>query len=108
MRRSVASQCRLGEMRISGQKILRPAVQVGEVRAATAGDKNLLADAIGVLDDSHATAALACFSGTQQSCGASANHDRVEGQRHYSPPPRSRNSSTVFPSTPGNRSAYPN
>ncbi len=63
IRGSVAGQGGFGEVGIRGEEILRLAMDVGEVAAASAGDEDFLADAVGVFEDGDATAALARFDG---------------------------------------------
>ena len=50
----VASQCRLAEVRVGGQKIGGRRVKVREVAAPAAGNGDLFADAVGVLDEQYA------------------------------------------------------
>jgi len=45
-------------------------VKIGEIAAAAAGDENLLANAIGVLDDENSLAALTGFDGAHQASRA--------------------------------------
>ena len=54
-------------------------MNVGEVAASAAGDEDLFADAVGVLEDTDAASALACLDGAYESCGASAEDYGVEG-----------------------------
>jgi hypothetical protein len=55
-----------GEVRVGGEEALGPAVEVGEVAASSAGDEDLLADALGMIEDEDAAPAAACFDGTHQ------------------------------------------
>ena len=81
----VTRQRRLREVRIRRKEIFRLAVNVGEVAAAAAGDEDLLARAIGVLEDGDAASALARFDGAHQSGGAGTKNDCVEAMRgHWS------------------------
>ena len=50
IRGSEAGESGFGEMRIGGEEIFRRGVDVGEVAAATAGDEDFFADAVGVLE----------------------------------------------------------
>src|SRR5580658_11380667 len=75
--RCIASQRRLGEVRIGGKKILRAGVEVGEIAAAAAGDQNLLADAIRAFQYQHTAATLAGFDGTHQPGSAGSENDDV-------------------------------
>ena len=44
-------------MRVVGEVILRPGVEVGEIAAATAGDENFFADTTIVLQHKHSSTA---------------------------------------------------
>ena len=79
IRGCVAGQRRLGKMRIGGDEILGLAVQIGEIAAPAAGDEDLLANAIGVLQHGDPAATLAGFDGTHQSGCAAAENNYVEG-----------------------------
>ena len=79
--RGVARQGRLAKVRIAGEEVLRPSVQVGEIAAASAGDEDLLADAFGMLEYGNTPVTLAGFNGAHQPGGAGAQHDQVEGTR---------------------------
>jgi len=70
----VAGQGGFGEVGIGGKKILRLTVGVGEVAAASAGDEDFLADAVGVFEDCDAAAALGGFDGAEEAGGAGADH----------------------------------
>jgi hypothetical protein len=63
----VTRQRGLAEMLIGRDKIFRRDVEIGEVAATAAGDKNFFTDAIAVLDDENAPAALARLDGAHQS-----------------------------------------
>ena len=69
-------------MRIGREEIRRRGAGVGEVAAAAAGDQDLLADAVGVLDHQHAPAALAGGDRAHQAGGAAADDQRVERFSH--------------------------
>src|SRR5208283_315002 len=58
VRGGVTGQSRFGKVGIGGEEILRLAMKIGEVAATSAGDEDFLADAVGVFEDSDATAAL--------------------------------------------------
>jgi hypothetical protein len=75
---SIACQRRLREMRIGGEKIFRPAMQVREVTTATSGDQDFLADTIGVFEHDDATATFASLYGAYQARSAGAQDNRVE------------------------------
>lgn len=61
-----------GEVGICGNKIFRRGVNVGEIAAATAGDENFFADAVGVLEDGDSAATLPCLNGAEEASGAGA------------------------------------
>ncbi len=65
-------------MGICGEEVLRPAVEVGEIAAAAAGDQNLLAQAIGAFEDGYTTSALAGFDGAHQPGRAASKNQCVE------------------------------
>ena len=54
-------------------------MQIGEVATAAAGDEDLLANAIGVLQHGDPAATLAGFDGAHQSGCAAAENNYVEG-----------------------------
>ncbi len=85
IRGGVAGQGGFGEVGIGGEEILRLAMDVGEVAAASAGDEDFLADAVGVFEDGDATAALGGFDGAEQAGGAGADYQNVELMRQKSP-----------------------
>ena len=66
----------------SRREILRRAMNVGEVAAASAGDEDLLPNAIGVIEQRDAAAAPAGLNGAHKSRGACADDDRVEVLAH--------------------------
>ena len=72
-------------MGIGGEEVLRLAVNVGEVAAASAGDEDFLADAVGVFKDGDATATLAGLDGAQQTGSATADDQNVEFLRQEIP-----------------------
>jgi len=81
----VAGEGRFGEVGIRGEEILRLAMNVCEIAAAAAGDEDFLADAVGVLEDGDAAAALARFDGAQQAGSAAADYQNVEYLRQDAP-----------------------
>src|SRR5271157_2278026 len=87
VRGSIAGEPRLGEVRVSRKKILGASVQVGEIAAAAAGDKDLLPDSIGALEQETATAALPGFDGTHQTGSARSENDDVVFLIHLSGSP---------------------
>jgi len=76
---SVAGQGGFGEVRIVGVEIFGGGVEVGEVAAASPGDEDLFADAVGVFDDGDAASTFAGFEGAKKAGGASAKDQDVEG-----------------------------
>jgi len=68
----VAGERGAGEVGIFGDKIVGGAVEVGEVAAASAGDEDFFADAIGALDERDAAATLGRFGGAEETGGAGA------------------------------------
>ena len=79
--RRVAGQSGFGEVGIGGEEILRLAMDVGEVAAASAGDEDFLADAVGVFEDSNAAATLGGFEGAEEAGCAAADYQDVELMR---------------------------
>jgi len=67
------------EIGIGGVEILGFGVNVGEIAAATAGDEDFLANAVGVFEYGDAATAFTRFDGAKKSCGASAENQNVEG-----------------------------
>ena len=80
--RLVAGQSGFREVRIRGIEIFRPAMKVGEIAAASAGDEDLFADAIGAFQDRHAPAAFAGLDRAHQPGGSRAQNDRIEFVDH--------------------------
>ena len=78
VRRRVPRQRGFREVRIGGDEILRAAIQVCEIAAASAGDENFLAGAIGPLQDRDAPAALAGLDRAHQSRSAGAQNQGIE------------------------------
>src|SRR5262249_16833698 len=65
------------EVRVRREKILRSAVDVGEVTASSAGDEDLLADSFRAFEHRDATATLTSFDSTHQPGRAAAQNDDV-------------------------------
>ena len=57
-------------------------MQVGEIAAAATGDQDLLADAIGALEQQDTASALAGFDGTHQAGGPGSENDDVTSFIH--------------------------
>jgi hypothetical protein len=66
---------------IFGEEILGRGVKIGEIAAATAGDQDFFADAIGVLNDRDAAAAPGGLRSAEKAGGAAAENEYVEGAR---------------------------
>src|SRR6266851_4604566 len=64
-------------MRIGRNKVLRAAMQVGEIAASAAGDQYLLADALGPFQDRHTASATTGFHRAHESGRAGAQDDDV-------------------------------
>src|SRR6266487_511763 len=82
IRRSVGRQCRFGEVRISGDKVFRLTMKVGEVAAATTRNQNLFADAPGALEHRHAPAPLPCFDGAHEAGRSAAENNDIKVVSH--------------------------
>lgn len=82
IRRRVAGQRGLGEVRIGRNKILRRAVNISEIASAAARDQNLLAQAVGVLEHGCAAAALAGLDGAHQAGSPASENYCVKGMLH--------------------------
>jgi len=78
VRWGVAGQRGFCEVLICAEEILRAAVDVREIAAATAGNEDFLANTIGTLEDGDAAAAFAGFGGAKESCGTSAENQCVK------------------------------
>ena len=72
-----ARQRRLGEVRVLGEKVFGAAVDVGEVAAAAAGDQDLLADALGVVEQDDAPSAPPGLDGAHHARRACAQHHHI-------------------------------
>jgi len=65
------------EVRISGDEIIGSGVEVGEVAAAAAGDRNLFADTFSVFEDYYFASTFAGFNGAKEPGGSSSNDGDV-------------------------------
>ena len=61
-------------MWIGGEEIFGCAMEIGEVAAASARDKDFFADAIGEFKDGDATATITGFDSAHEACGAGAEN----------------------------------
>jgi hypothetical protein len=75
--RRVAGERRANEVRISGDESVGGAVEIGKVAAATAGDEYLLADAIGMIENYDATAALTSGDSRHEAGCPSTEHQDI-------------------------------
>jgi hypothetical protein len=66
-------------VRIAGEETVRGAVDVGEVAAAAAGDEDLFANAVGMIEDEDAATTLTCGDGGHEARCACAEDDDVTG-----------------------------
>ncbi len=76
--RGVAGERGFREVRVGAEEILRPAMSVGEVATAAAGNENFLADTVGTFEDGHAAPALAGFERAEKSRGAGAEDESIK------------------------------
>jgi hypothetical protein len=74
----VAGEGGLCEMGIGGEKIFRGGVDVGEVAAASTGDEDFFADAIGEFDDGDAAAAVGGLEGAEKAGSTGTEDEDVE------------------------------
>jgi hypothetical protein len=65
-------------MRVGGEEVFGLAVEVGEIAAASAGDEDFFAEAVGVFEDGDAASALAGFNGAHEACCPAAENQCVE------------------------------
>ena len=83
IRRRVARQGRLCEVRIGRQEIFRTAVEVCEIATASAGNEDFSAGAVPSLEHSDAPPAFTRFDGAQQTGRAGADNDSVVLAGHW-------------------------
>jgi hypothetical protein len=81
----VTGQGGFGEVRVGGEEILRLTMDVGEVAAASAGDEDFLADAVGMLENGDAAATLGGFDGTEEAGCAGPDYQDVVLMRQEIP-----------------------
>ena len=72
IRGCVACERGFCEMGIGGEEIFGRGVEVGKIAAASAGDEDFFADAIGEFDDGNAAAKLGGLEGAEKAGGAGA------------------------------------
>ncbi len=80
--RCVARESGLGKMGVGGEKIFRSAMKIGKVAAATPGNKNLLADPVGMFEDGYAPPTLSGERSTEETGGTSTKDENIELPRH--------------------------
>src|ERR1700674_3823027 len=80
--RFVPRQGGFREMGIFGIEMFRPAMEVGEIAAASAGDKDFLPRAIGAFQDRDSPATFAGLDGAHQPRGSGAQNYRIEFVDH--------------------------
>ena len=76
--RRVAGEGGSAEMRIVREKTFGARVDIGEIATAAAGDTDLLADLVIMVNEQHRFAALACFGGTHHAGSTCTNDDYVK------------------------------
>ena len=76
--RSETCERGFGEVGVGGEEVFRGGVEVGEVAAASAGDEDLLAGAVGVFEDQDAAAAASGFDGAHEAGSAGAEDEDVD------------------------------
>ncbi len=77
--RGIAREGRTGEVRVFGEIVFGRGVEVGEVGAASAGDEDLGAGTVGVVEDEGAAVAFGGFDGGHEAGGAGSEDDDVVG-----------------------------
>ena len=71
----VAGQGGSGEMEVVADEVFGAGAEVGEVAAAAAGDEDLAAGALAVVEEQDAATAAAGLDGPHQPCRAGAQHN---------------------------------
>lgn len=64
-------------MRVLGQEVFGPSVEVGEVAPATSGDEDLFAWVVGVIEQDDAATALPGLDGAHQPGGTCSDDDGI-------------------------------
>jgi hypothetical protein len=70
----VSRQRRFGKVGVRGDEVFRAAMQIREIAASAAGDKDFFAGTRGALEDGNAPPTLPCFDGAHQTGGTSAEN----------------------------------
>jgi hypothetical protein len=76
--RGVTGERGAGEVGVLREEVFGGGVEVGEVAAASAGDEDLFAESVGVVEEEGAAAALAGCDGGHEAGGSRAEDDYVE------------------------------
>ena len=82
--RRITGERGFGEMRIGGEIILWPGVDIGEVAAAAAGDADLFARRFRMVENDDGAAALAGADGAHHASGARPQNQHVTFLCHHS------------------------
>jgi hypothetical protein len=69
-------------MWVRGEKVFRAAVQIRKVAAAAAGDQDLFADSVSVVQHRNALAMASCLDGTHQACRAGSENEDIKDLGH--------------------------
>ena len=65
-------------MGVGGEELIRLAVEIGEVAAASAGDEDFFSDFVGVFKEEHAAAAFTGFDRAKKPGGTGTENNDVE------------------------------
>jgi hypothetical protein len=77
--RCIASEGGARKVGVGGEKSVSAAIEVSEVAAAPAGDEDLFADAIGMIENENAAAMLARSNSGHKARCSSAEHQDIAG-----------------------------
>ena len=103
VRRGVARQRRLGEMRVGRKVAVGRGVDIGKVAPPAAGDQDLAANFIIVIEQQHPPSALAGGGGAEQPGGAGTEDDGVVFTQAAATSLAASASATLIPSTAAER-----
>ena len=73
----VAGKRGLGEVRVGREKILRACIDIGEVASATAGDEDLFARAVSMLEHEDTPPAATCVNSAHEPSSSSSQNEDV-------------------------------
>ena len=76
--RRIAGEGGSAEMRIVREKTFGARVDIGEIATAAAGDTDLLAELVVVVNEQHRFATLARFGGTHHAGSTGTNDDHIK------------------------------